>query len=40
MNPIDCATASGSLSLWCVASRSYDESDCCVATENLLSLDL
>src|SRR6516162_8025577 len=37
MNPIDCATASGSLSLWCVASRSYDEPACCDATEILLS---
>ena len=39
MNPIDCATASGSLSLWCVASRSYDELSCCDATEILLSPD-
>src|SRR5215472_14652199 len=37
MNPIDCATASGSLSLWCVSSRSYDEPACCDATEILLT---
>ena len=39
MNPIDCATASGSLSLCCAASRSYDESASASPPRTSSSLD-